>query len=61
MLWGKGDPFGAVMAGERAARIISGAEFHLISGGHAPWLLPDGEAPRLASDFLTRTTATRGR
>lgn len=61
MLWGKDDPFGAVVAGERAARIISGAEFHLVPGGHAPWLLPDGEASRLASDFLKRTTATRGR
>ena len=54
MFWGEGDPFGAVSAGERAARTIPNAEFHLLPGGHAPWLNPDGRAAGLAREFLAR-------
>jgi pimeloyl-ACP methyl ester carboxylesterase len=52
MLWGDGDPFGAVSAGQRASRIIPNAEFHLLPGGHAPWMNPDGRAAGLAREFL---------
>jgi pimeloyl-ACP methyl ester carboxylesterase len=60
MLWGEDDPFGSVTAGERAAGLIPDTEFHLVPGGHSPWLLPDGETAHLASDFLHRRTITRG-
>ena len=56
MLWGEGDPFGTVTAGERAARIVPDAEFHVVPGGHAPWLHPDGEPARMATAFLRQRT-----
>jgi len=58
LLWGKDDPFGSVTAGERAARVIPDAEFHLLPGGHAPWLPAGGEAARLATEFLQRRAIT---
>ena len=58
LLWGKGDPFGSVTTGERAARILPDAEFHLVPGGHAPWLDPGGQAARLATEFLRRRRIT---
>ncbi len=60
MLWGQADPFGSVTAGKRAAATIPNAEFHLVPGGHSPWLLPGGEAARLATDFLQRRATTPG-
>lgn len=56
LLWGEGDPFGSVAAGERAARIVPDADFHVVPGGHAPWLHPGGEAARMATAFLRRRT-----
>lgn len=55
LLWGEGDPFGSMAAGERAARILPDAEFHVVPGGHAPWLHPGGEAARMATAFLRST------
>ncbi|MFP5335897.1 MAG: alpha/beta hydrolase [Actinomycetes bacterium] len=60
MLWGEGDPFGPVAAGERAARVLPEAQFAVVPGGHAPWLAPGGGAARRAADFLQRTTSRAG-
>lgn len=54
VLWGDNDPFGCVTAGERATRCFPDAEFHVVPGGHAPWLHVDGHAARLATAFLRR-------
>jgi pimeloyl-ACP methyl ester carboxylesterase len=61
LLWGKDDPFGSVTAGEHAARTILDAEFHVLPGGHAPWLHSRREAARLATDFLRRMAITPDR
>jgi pimeloyl-ACP methyl ester carboxylesterase len=37
-VWGDGDVFGAPEIGERAVRVMPGAEIEAVSGGHLPWL-----------------------
>lgn len=38
IVWGEGDTFGHHSVGDRVAGIVPDAEFHLVPGGHAPWL-----------------------
>jgi pimeloyl-ACP methyl ester carboxylesterase len=52
MIWGDHDPFGTVELGRRAARFIPHSEFHVVAGGHAPWLDDPGHVAALASRFL---------
>jgi len=37
-VWGDGDVFGGPEIGERAVRVMPGAEIEAVSGGHLPWL-----------------------
>ena len=61
-IWGEDDPFGAPEIGEQAAKIMPDAEFHLVRGGHAPWLRNSEEVASHLLPFLAKytTTATTG-
>jgi pimeloyl-ACP methyl ester carboxylesterase len=48
IVWGEGDTFGHHSVGEEASEIILDSEFHLVGGGHAPWL----DNPELVADIL---------
>ena len=65
LIWGEGDPFGALAAGEMAARAIPEAELHVTSGGHAPWIAAPDHVAELVVPFLRRhatgTSATTER
>lgn len=52
LIWGSDDPFGTPEVGERAQQIIADAEFHEVSGGHAPWLTQAERIAGLALPFL---------
>lgn len=54
LIWGEGDPFGPVAAGERAARIIPDAEFYAVPGGHAPWLRSTRRVGEILTPFLRK-------
>jgi pimeloyl-ACP methyl ester carboxylesterase len=54
LIWGEGDPFGSLAAGEMAARAIPEAELHVTSGGHAPWIGATGLVAELVVAFLQR-------
>lgn len=53
-IWGEDDPFGAPGVGERAAEIMPDAEFHLVRGGHAPWLRNSEEVAAHLLPFLAK-------
>lgn len=48
IVWGESDTFGPPSVGRRAADIMPDADFHLVPGGHAPWL----DDPRCVADVL---------
>lgn len=52
IIWGANDPFGPPELGRRAAELIPHAEFHLVPGGHAPWLKEPARVASLVSPFL---------
>lgn len=52
LIWGADDPFGNVAVGQRMAAIMPDAEFHVIDGGHAPWLTDPDRAAALVNAFL---------
>lgn len=52
LVWGESDPFGAPEIGRRAAQIIPDARFHLVPGGHAPWLSHAQQVSALVAPFL---------
>jgi pimeloyl-ACP methyl ester carboxylesterase len=57
LIWGHNDPFGPVSVGQKAARLIPRAELHVLSGGHAPGILPRaGAAAPLVQRFLDSRT-----
>ncbi len=53
LIWGDRDPFGPPAVGARAAQIIPNAEFHVVSGGHAPWVDQPAQVASLVVPFLT--------
>lgn len=59
LVWGEGDTFGAPRAGRRAAGIIPDAEFHIVPGGHAPWLNHAEQVSAAVVPFLKRHATTR--
>jgi pimeloyl-ACP methyl ester carboxylesterase len=52
LIWADDDPFGRVEVGQQAAEIIPDAEFHIVPGGHAPWVNAPKQVGRLARSFL---------
>ncbi len=54
LIWGEEDPFGPPAAGERAVKTLPTAEFHRVSGGHAPWVNHARSIARFAVPFLRR-------
>jgi pimeloyl-ACP methyl ester carboxylesterase len=54
LIWGDRDPFGSVKAGRHAAQHIPKAEFHVVPGGHGPWLDDPGPVADLVTGFLRR-------
>lgn len=57
LVWGQGDTFGPPAAGARAARIIPDAEFHVVPGGHAPWLQSTRQVAEIITPFLRKHSA----
>jgi pimeloyl-ACP methyl ester carboxylesterase len=55
-VWGENDPFGGPELGRRAADIVPRADFHIVPGGHAPWLTEADGIAALASAFLRDLT-----
>lgn len=49
-IWGKGDPFGTVALGERAAALAQNAPFVVVGQGHLPWLDEPGECARTIAE-----------
>lgn len=58
LIWGGHDPVGPPSVGERAAEIIPNAEFHVVSGGHAPWVDQPAQVASLAAPFLRDHTVS---
>jgi 2-hydroxy-6-oxonona-2,4-dienedioate hydrolase len=54
LIWGADDPFGSCAVGERAAEIITDAVFHVVPGGHVPWINEPERVGQLAKSFLER-------
>lgn len=54
VVWGERDPFGPPEAGRRVAASMPHAEFHVVEGGHAPWLDSAGRIGELVGTFLER-------
>jgi pimeloyl-ACP methyl ester carboxylesterase len=54
ILWGEDDPFGSVALGRRAAAAIPDCVFHVVPGGHAPYLGAADRVAALAAPFLRR-------
>lgn len=59
-IWADDDPFGSVEVGRRAAAIVPHAEFHVVTGGHAPWVNHPRDVGRLAAPFLRRHAPAAG-
>lgn len=53
-VWGDRDTFGSPSVGRRAAALVPQSEFHLVPGGHAPWLDDPEAVARPIRDFLAR-------
>lgn len=60
LFWGKDDPFGPPEIGERAARILPKAEFHIVAGGHVPWIDEPQRISHLAAPFLRTHSSAAG-
>lgn len=54
LIWGEDDPFGSPTAGRRAAGMLPDAEFHLMRGGHHPFLPEAAGIAQFVIDFLRR-------
>lgn len=52
LIWGERDPFGRLQSGRRAAALMPEASFHLVPGGHAPWLHHADVVAGLTREFL---------
>lgn len=52
IIWGSVDPFGSPDLGRRMAQAISSAEFHVVPGGHAPWLRSGAEIAHYTASFF---------
>lgn len=52
LVWGENDPFGSRAVGERMVAAMPAAEFHVVGGGHAPWLTRAQEIGPIAQRFL---------
>jgi pimeloyl-ACP methyl ester carboxylesterase len=52
LIWGDHDPFGPPAVGERAAQTIPDAEFHVVPGGHGPWVDQAARVADLVAPFL---------
>lgn len=52
VIWGENDPFGSAAVGRRAAEIIPESEFHLVPGGHAPWVNQAEKVGAITAPFL---------
>lgn len=59
-IWADDDPFGSVEIGRRAAALVPDAEFHVVPGGHAPWVNHPQAVGRLAVPFLRRHAPAAG-
>lgn len=57
LVWGADDPFGEPAIGEAAASFIRDAEFHLVPGGHVPWVHHPNDVARAIGPFLRRHQA----
>jgi len=58
LIWGENDPFGSIEAGTRAAEHIPNAEFHIVPGGHGPWLDEPTTVANLLTPFLHENSTT---
>ena len=56
LIWGKTDPFGTPTQGKRIAAALSNGVFHLVDGGHAPWLNNPDRVGQLVNDALAAIT-----
>jgi pimeloyl-ACP methyl ester carboxylesterase len=59
IVWGERDTFGHHSVGHRAAQYLPDAEFHLVAGGHAPWLDEPSRVAELVSRMMTSSTGWR--
>lgn len=57
LVWGADDPFGGSAIGEAAASSIPDAEFHVVPGGHVPWIHHPQHVARAIGPFLRRHQA----
>ena len=55
LIWGKDDPFGSQAQGKRIAAAFPNGAFHLVDGGHAPWLNNPDHIGQLVNQALTPT------
>jgi pimeloyl-ACP methyl ester carboxylesterase len=53
LIWGERDTFGHHSVGRRAAQLLPDAEFHLVAGGHAPWLDEPDRVAGIVSQMMT--------
>ena len=60
-VWGEADTFGSPSIGRRASELAPGSEFHLVPGGHAPWLDDPEAVARPVGRFLERHASRRAR
>lgn len=57
LVWGADDPFGEPAIGQAAASSIPDAEFHVVPGGHVPWIHHPDDVARAIAPFLRRHRA----
>lgn len=53
LIWGRDDPFGSPAQGKRIAAALPNCAFHLVDGGHAPWLNGPERVGLLINEALT--------
>jgi 2-hydroxy-6-oxonona-2,4-dienedioate hydrolase/4,5:9,10-diseco-3-hydroxy-5,9,17-trioxoandrosta-1(10),2-diene-4-oate hydrolase len=53
-VWGEADTFGSPSIGRRASELAPRSEFHLVPGGHAPWLDDPEAVARPVGRFIDR-------
>jgi pimeloyl-ACP methyl ester carboxylesterase len=56
LVWGEGDTFGPPSVGRRVAGLVGDSEFHLVRGGHAPWLDDADAVAEHVLSFVSRHT-----
>ncbi|MPZ73084.1 MAG: alpha/beta fold hydrolase [Nitriliruptorales bacterium] len=59
LIWGAKDTFGPPEVGRRAAEIIPRAEFHVVPGGHGPWVNQSERVGSIVAPFLQTHSASR--